>query len=483
MEKPEEQPSHLNDASGGPQARFADLLQVLHDGLICVDEAQLITMFNQGAERIFGYRAHEVLGKPLEALLPPRYVEAHHRHIKKFATSPDSVRPMNERGTVAGRRKNGTEFPAEASISRIELDGKTTFAVVMRDISARLRAESARRESEERYHKIFDYSNDAIFIIDPAQDRIVDANPKASNMLGYPRRELISLPVSAIHPDEMPLLQTFADSVFARGHGWTSELTCTTKGGQVLPSEISASTVEVDGRQCIVALVRDISERRKGEEMQRQLAVVAERTRIAREIHDSIAQGLTGIIWQLNAFERSFQGADAGVLESLARVRSIAKDSLRDARRSVWDLRAEFPQGQSLGVTLREELDKVTGDGRISASVEVLGSERVLPSGVETALLRICQESLANMLKYANASEVITVLEYTDTSVRLALEDNGIGFDPGLPVSVDGDKGGFGLISMRERARLLGGELRVESSPGQGTLVEATLPVGNMQPR
>ena len=72
---------------------------------------------------------------------------------------------------------------------------------------------------------------------------------------------------------------------------------------------------------------------------------------------------------------------------------------------------------------------------------------------------------------------MVTTLEYTDTDVRLALKDDGVGFDPDLPVRVEGDKGGFGLISMRERARLLGGELRVESGPGQGTLVEATLPV------
>ena len=80
-------------------------------------------------------------------------------------------------------------------------------------------------------------------------------------------------------------------------------------------------------------------------------------------------------------------------------------------------------------------------------------------------------------IKYANASEVVATLEYGDTDVTLAVKDNGVGFYPDLPVRVDGDKGGFGMISMRERARLLGGELKVESSPGRGTLVEATLPV------
>ena len=121
-------------------------------------------------------------------------------------------------------------------------------------------------------------------------------------------------------------------------------------------------------------------------------------------------------------------------------------------------------------------MDKGTAIGGGKTSVAVLGDERVLPSGVETALLRICQESLVNILKYAHASEVGVTLHYEDASVRLTVQDNGRGFDPDTPHQTDAS-GGFGLISMRERARLLGGELRVESSPGKGTLVETTLPV------
>jgi formate hydrogenlyase transcriptional activator len=134
--------------------------------------------------------------------------------------------------------------------------------------SERAQAEEARvgsagREIEERYRKIVEHSNDAILIMDPEADRILDVNPKACSMLGYPREALLSLPVSAVHPREMPALLTFARSVFKNGSGWTNELTCLTGTGQSLPAEISASAIDFGGRTCLIALVRDISDRKR----------------------------------------------------------------------------------------------------------------------------------------------------------------------------------------------------------------------------
>jgi PAS domain S-box-containing protein len=117
--------------------------------------------------------------------------------------------------------------------------------------------------SEERFRKVFTYSNDAIFVIDPDEDKIVDVNPKATKMLGYSREELLSLPITAIHPNEMPLLLEFAKNVFEKGSGWTNELNCLTKSGDLLPAEISASVIEISGKSYMIALVRDISERKK----------------------------------------------------------------------------------------------------------------------------------------------------------------------------------------------------------------------------
>ncbi len=125
--------------------------------------------------------------------------------------------------------------------------------------------EVALHESEERFRKIFNFSNDAIFVLDPARNEILDVNPRTCSMLGYSREELLSLPISAVHPREMPKLLAFAKSVFEQRSGWTDELTCLTRSGKTLPAEISASVIDMAGRRCIIALVRDITERKRME--------------------------------------------------------------------------------------------------------------------------------------------------------------------------------------------------------------------------
>jgi len=138
-------------------------------------------------------------------------------------------------------------------------------------------------EADELLRKIFNYSNDAIFVIDPDRDQIVEVNPRACGLLGYSRDELLSMPISAIHSREMPRLLAFARSVFEEGRGWTNELTYLTKTGLKLPSEISASVIETRGRKCLIAFVRDISERKRLEEELKRYsanleALVEERT-------------------------------------------------------------------------------------------------------------------------------------------------------------------------------------------------------------
>ena len=120
-------------------------------------------------------------------------------------------------------------------------------------------------ESEDLFRKIYNNSNDAIFIIDPKNDKIIEANPRASDMLQYPRVELLGMAISAVHPQEMPELLAFTDRVLAHGNGWTNELSCLTKSGTQLPAEISASSIEIKGRPYIIAMVRDIRERKETE--------------------------------------------------------------------------------------------------------------------------------------------------------------------------------------------------------------------------
>jgi PAS domain S-box-containing protein len=125
------------------QARLSGTVDIADDAIISVDRAQRILLFNQGAERIFGYQAREVLGQPLDLLLPERFLEAHRRHIQEFADSPITVasRRKGERREILGRRKDGSEFPAEASISKLTTDDEPILTVILRDITSRKRVE------------------------------------------------------------------------------------------------------------------------------------------------------------------------------------------------------------------------------------------------------------------------------------------------------------------------------------------------------
>jgi len=146
----------LKEAAGRHQHRNTDaqLAQIINnaaEAVIGVDEEQRILLFNQGAENIFGYRAGEVLGQPLDILLPARFSQSHHWHIKHFAATPETSRQMAGRSEIYGRRKDGEEFFAEASISKLTQDGRTTFTAILRDISERKRAEEKIKRISRMY--------------------------------------------------------------------------------------------------------------------------------------------------------------------------------------------------------------------------------------------------------------------------------------------------------------------------------------------
>jgi PAS domain S-box-containing protein len=125
------------------EARFTGIVSISADAIVSVDEAQNITFFNQGAEQVFGYSAQEVLGKPLDLLIPEQFRPRHHLHVRAFGDSSIVARRMGERGQIAGLRKTGEEFPAEASISKYEVNGRKVFTAVLRDSTERQRSEEA----------------------------------------------------------------------------------------------------------------------------------------------------------------------------------------------------------------------------------------------------------------------------------------------------------------------------------------------------
>jgi two-component system NarL family sensor kinase len=205
-----------------------------------------------------------------------------------------------------------------------------------------------------------------------------------------------------------------------------------------------------------------------------QMGAVEERNRIAREIHDTLAQGLAGIALQLEAAEATLEaGLDPERVRALVhRALGLAQNNLEEARRSVLDLRAAPLEGRTLAEALQGLASENDQPAHTRVAFEAVGGNRRLPIRIEAGLYRIAQEALANALQHAGASSARMSLELTPTQAQLIVQDDGQGFDPAQVPA-----GRFGLQGMRERARLLKGELRLESRLGEGTTVAVSVPI------
>ena len=215
-------------------------------------------------------------------------------------------------------------------------------------------------------------------------------------------------------------------------------------------------------------------ERARLSEKSARLGAVEERNRLAREIHDSLAQGLTATTLQLESADALLEAhpENAKARERLHRALSLTQSNLEEARRSVLDLRAAPLEDQTLSDALRSMVGGWDKDSGIVVRFESINEARPLPLRTEVALYRICQEALNNATRHAGAANVTVRLVSTPGLVRLAICDDGRGFDA---ANVPDDR--YGLIGMNERAKMLGGELDVRSEPGGGTCVEARVPL------
>jgi signal transduction histidine kinase len=214
----------------------------------------------------------------------------------------------------------------------------------------------------------------------------------------------------------------------------------------------------------------------------RDAGVADERRRMAREIHDTIAQGLAGIVTQLQAAQRA--GVDHGIggqaSSHVSAAIDLARSSLSEARRSVQALAPEpLAAGARLPEAVREVADRWTALHGVPVTVATTGSARSMRPELEVALLRTAQEALANVAKHAHANRVGLTLSYMEDQVTLDVRDDGVGFETvnGIrPARPRDDAGGFGLTAMRQRVEGVAGRLAIESEPNGGTAISASVP-------
>jgi signal transduction histidine kinase len=211
----------------------------------------------------------------------------------------------------------------------------------------------------------------------------------------------------------------------------------------------------------------------------RQAAVVEERQRLAREIHDTVAQDLAGLVVHLEAAEEALPPGPGPAYKHVSLAKTAAREGLGQARALVWALRPDILNGSTLSTALHRTAAQWSRETEIASEVVMTGEAGPLPPETQVTLLRALQEALSNVRKHARARAVTATLSYMPDRVVLDVQDDGRGFDPQSiqlsPLSTD--RGGFGLTAMRERVEQLGGALQLESAPGEGTTLVVEVPI------
>ncbi|PTL82451.1 PAS domain S-box protein [Vitiosangium sp. GDMCC 1.1324] len=274
------------------EARLAGIVSNAVDAIISIDEEQRIILFNAGAERIFGYSASDVLGHSLGMLIPERFRALHEQHIRNFAASPMETRQMAERQPITGQRKDGAEFPAEASIMTLAVDGTRLFTVILRDISARRRAEELLRESEARFRTSFEDASIGMALVG-LDGSFLNVNGSLCGIVGYSQQELLSKTFQDItYPDDLKLDLTNVHRLLqGELSSYQMEKRYFHKQGHVVTVLLTASLVRDSqgAPRYFVSQIQDISERKQLEQAWRFLAEAGPRLASSLEPQATLA--------------------------------------------------------------------------------------------------------------------------------------------------------------------------------------------------
>jgi PAS domain S-box-containing protein len=462
------------------------------DAVITVDEAQRVVQFNAAAEHAFRWPRDAVLGQRLDMLLPASLRDAHRGHVDRFGATAVTSRGMGHQMVIHGLRADGTEFPIEASISQHLEGGGKRFTVILRDVTERERAAEALARSETRLRGILDSAMDAIITVDEKQ-HILLFNAAAEAVFGCPREQAVGAPLAWFIPERfrdghVEHLRHFGEAgVSSKRMAGTRIVKALRRNGEEFPIEASISQTAERGQRFYTVILRDVSERVRAEaaleatrQELRDLSLAAsnlreqEKKRIARELHDELGQALTALKidagWLRDHLSTS---TDAPARQKLAAMEALLDGTVASTRRISSDLRPLILDDLGLAAAAEWLAQAFTTRTGVPCELTVERGDLDLADPHATAVFRVLQESLTNIAKHAAASKVDVTFDRVPGEIRLTVADDGRGFVPGAPTRSNA----YGLIGVRERAELLGGTVRIESTPGRGTRVELRLPL------
>jgi two-component system, NarL family, sensor histidine kinase UhpB len=472
------------DAQRDSEARLRAIIDNAHDAIITVDENQLIEHVNPPTVRMFGYEESELIGREVTILMPPRERERHDQYVAYYRRTGDarSISGFEQ----LGRRKDGSTFAIDVSISAMRIGERRMFTGIVRDISKRRQAEARFRTLVEQIQAITYVSQRQ----DPQHFEYVSPQIEA---LGFSPDAWISQPGllrQRIHADDRKHACVALSLRAATGRPGRLEYRLVTPQGETLWFRDEARPVLDDSGQSLFmqGLLVDITQDKLNEEMLRQSREAMrsfaahqetikenERKRIAQEIHDELGSLLTGIKAHVSvSIDRTMQaGGPPDPL--LADAAHLTDEAMGAVRRVITDLRPSVLD--QLGIW--EAISWYTGqvdkhpDLSCGSTIEDGIEDTELDPELSITVFRIVQEALTNVQRHAGATHaLVRAWRRTDT-LNIEISDNGHGFEPNRLA----ERTCWGILGMRERAQYFGGKLDIDSQPGTGTRILLILPI------
>jgi len=471
----EDQVRRAQDALHEGEARLEAIVRSAMDAIITADVEQRIVVFNAAAERMFGCPSSTAIGTPLDRFIPERYRAAHRAHIERFVRTGETSRRMGMQSALWALHADGTEFPIEASISYATVGGQMLLTVIMRDITTRLSAEREIQRSNRLLASIVETSDDAI--VSKSVDGIIQSwNAAAERTFGHTPEQAIGQHISLIIPEERMAEE---DLIMERlrhdqpvDHFETERVH---RDRRLVPVSLTISAIKDDKGRIIGAskIARDITEQRATAARMQEMRE-AERTRIARELHDELGQALTALKMDVDLLEATVPAERGDLLERAAAMRELLDFTVTTTRRISADLRPLVLDDLGLGAAMEWLMQNVVHRAGLDGTLQFDSSLTSLGEPYASALFRITQESITNVTRHARARRVRVELRRHDNDAVLTVIDDGIGISPESRTK----QHSFGLRGISERVLMLGGSVRITGEPGVGTTVITRIPLG-----
>jgi PAS domain S-box-containing protein len=480
--------------------KFRDLLNAAPDATVIVNSRGLIEMVNKQAEDLFQYKRDELLGNPVEMLMPLVLKEAHSKHIQKYVKE-HRVRPMGAGMELQARQKDGTLFPVEISLSPLETEDGLLVSASIRDITERRKIEQRLKqfneeleqqvhartleiqESEKKYRTLVEEAVDGITVFSLDTMRCLEANKKITELLDYSHAELMEKHITDFFSEEELRRQPMKLEPLRQGTTVQVERNLTKRDGTIIQVEANAKPLE-NGR--VLVFIRDIRERKVAEEkilqineQLRQLSArleevrEQERIRISREIHDELGQQLTGLKMDIAWLSKKATDNEEPVRKKFAGALALTDEMVRTVRRISTELRPAVLDDLGLAAAIEWQSAEFEKRFNIKVQLVVPDNNLVIPIEKVTGLFRIYQEALTNVARHAQATVVKSTLCFNEAGLMLTVADNGKGFD----VQKAGAGKTLGLLGMRERVIAMGGKYDITAKTGTGTTITVTIPL------